>query len=111
MPLLQRVEVGTEGRGAAQALTSQFLPGRLDQHHPAAETPPRPLMSRRKLGGESTTKRLDLAGKLVGTSNCIGFLVMDPGGPDQGRILERPTQVEERALRGQPQPEGVAFPA
>jgi hypothetical protein len=82
----------------------------LNQHHPAAETPSWLLVSGRKLGGENTTQFLELAGKVVSASRRVGFLVMDPGGADQGRIPEGSTQVEIGALRCQPQPKGGSFP-
>ena len=90
MPPLQGIEVGSEGCRAAQALAGQLLPGGLNQHHPAAETPSWLLVSGRKLGGENTTQFLELAGKVVSASRRVGFLVMDPGGADQGGSRKGP---------------------
>lgn len=102
--------MGNESCCAAQALTGQFLLCGLHQHHPATEARPWLLVRGHQLRRKAAPPLPELTGQLIGPPTRVGLLVMDAGGADQGRILKRSTQVEEGTLRGQPQPEGVAFP-
>jgi hypothetical protein len=57
-----------------------------------------PVSRRDELRRKAPSPLPELTGKLVGASNRVGFLMMDPSGADQGRLPEGATQIEVRTL-------------